>query len=172
MGDLTVTPQPAANEQPGAVSLMVQSVCPGHDVPEPEHAMIAGDAVALSLTLDALDHPGAASPERMDPATCAQQEYPEFDADDFLSVDPARSARLADPVAAEPRLYCRNRPDCRNPRLRGYEVARPHFAVGRLPGDGPGRVAAPRVGPGRPGPSGRHGPGAPRTAQAELASPG
>jgi triacylglycerol lipase len=130
IGDQTVTPQPAANKQPGAASLIVQKVCPGHLVPEPQHAMIAGDGVALSLALDALDHPGVASAARIDRATCAQQEYPEFDAEAFLSVDPARASQLADPVAAEPQLYCRHRADCRNPRLRGHMVARPHYAFG------------------------------------------
>jgi len=131
-GDLTVTPQPAANKAPGAVSLIIQSVCPGHQVPEPEHAMIAGDAVALALTLDALDHRGAASPKRIDPETCAQRQYPEFDPEDFLSVTSSHASRLARPVAQEPRLYCRHRADCRIPRLRGRVLARPHYTVGPL----------------------------------------
>jgi len=130
-GDETVTPQPFANLQPGATSMTVQSVCPRHQIPAPEHAMIIGDAVALALTLDALDHPGPAAPGRIDPATCAERQYPEFDLLAFLGEALGPRPKVADPVAKEPALYCRHRPDCRKPRLRGFVLGQPRITVGR-----------------------------------------
>ena len=129
--DQTITPQPAANEQPGTTSIIVESVCPGRTIPAPEHAMIIGDAVALSLVVDALDHPGAADEQRFDQATCAEQHYPEFDAARFLGAAGSPSPGMAAPVAEEPPLYCRVTADCRSPRLRGYLIARTSYAVGR-----------------------------------------
>lgn len=129
-GDLTVTPQPTANQQKRARSLMVQDVCPGHEVAEPQHAMIAGDAVALALVLDALDHRGTASPGRIDPATCDQQQYPEFDEAAYRAAAD-QQVRGAAPVAEEPALYCRHRAACRSPRLRGQLVSHVHYTVRR-----------------------------------------
>jgi len=117
-GDLTVTPQPAANRQPGTTSLFVQDVCPGHVVPEPQHAMIIGDAVALALVLDAIDHRGTAYVPRISRLTCLAQQYPEFDEDAFLGTAvTARGRRLAAPVPHEPVVWCRYRPGC-TPRHR------------------------------------------------------
>lgn len=129
LGDRTVTPQPAANQQESATSLMLQEVCPGRPVPQPQHAMIAGDAVALALTLDALDHPGPAAPHRLDPGTCELGYYPEFDAENFLAPTGDHYSRLADPVVREPVLWCRHRADCRTPRLRGRLLTDPRLTV-------------------------------------------
>jgi hypothetical protein len=113
-GDQTVTPQPLANHQPGAASVMVQDVCPGHVVPEPQHAMIAGDAVALALVLDALDHPGAAAGRRISRLTCYSGQYASFDEDAFFAAAAAvASRRIAAPVATEPAVWCRYRVGCR-----------------------------------------------------------
>jgi pimeloyl-ACP methyl ester carboxylesterase len=130
-GDQTVTPQPAANQVPGATALAIQDVCPDHVVPEPQHAMIAGDAVALALVLDALDHPGVASPTRLDPGVCEEGQYPEFDEEAYLSAAGSHESELPAPVAAEPRLYCRYRATCASPRLRGYAVSRLQITVRR-----------------------------------------
>ncbi len=131
LGDETVTPQPFANVQAGATSITVQGVCPRHQVPAPEHAMIIGDAVALELVLDALDHSGTAAAHRIDPATCAKQEYPGFDLLDYLGAALGPRPKVADPVAREPALYCRHRPSCSSPRLRGFVLDHPRITVGR-----------------------------------------
>jgi triacylglycerol lipase len=129
-GDQTVTPQPAANRQPGATSILVQDVCPGRDVPEPEHAMLFGDAVALALTLDALDHAGAASAGRLYPWVCLQESYPEFDRTRFRSPT-SHASGFAAATQSEPTLYCRSRRTCRNPRLRGFLTTSPRYTIGR-----------------------------------------
>jgi len=131
LGDLTVTPQPAANEQPGATSILVQDVCPGRTLPISEHAMIAGDSAALALTLDALDHDGTASLSRVDPAVCETGEYPEFNSVQYLAVTALTGLRAGTSSEAEPTLYCRSRPTCRYPRLRGFLTRNPRYTIAR-----------------------------------------
>lgn len=146
LGDSTVTPQPAANRQPGAHAILIQDVCPGRSMPVPEHAMIAGDAVALALTLDALDHPGTADAGRVDPGVCAEQQYPEFDEVRYLAASGAIRTRLGASTTTEPQLFCRHLSTCRYPRLRGPLISAPsftirrHFVVVRTRALGPGRV--------------------------------
>jgi triacylglycerol lipase len=131
LGDLTITPQPAANQQPGATSIMVQDVCPGRTMPIAEHAMIAGDAAALALALDALDHPGPALPDRIDPAVCERQQFPEFDSLRFLAATTLTSTRAGTSASEEPAPYCRRMPTCRQPRLRGFVTTATRYAVRR-----------------------------------------
>lgn len=128
-GDQTVTPQPSANQQVGATSIMVQDACPFHRVPAPEHTMIIGDSVALALTLDALDHTGPASTRRLGFGTCWRQSYPEFDLEDLLSRKAHK--QLARPTRNEPALYCRDRSSCADAAQRGELLARPRVTVGR-----------------------------------------
>lgn len=129
-GDRTVTPQPLANQQRRAKSILVEDVCPDHEVAEPQHAMILGDPVATALVLDALDHRGLAAPERLDPGTCEAEPPAGFDAASHRTLA-RRALRDVAPVAEEPPLYCRHRADCRSPRLRGYVVARVRYVVRR-----------------------------------------
>jgi len=146
LGDTTVTPQPAANQQPGAHSILVQDVCPGRTVPISEHAFIVGDAVALALTLDALDHPGTADLGRLDPNVCADGQYPEFNVVQYLAASTLTGIRAGVSTTSEPHLYCRHRSTCRYPRLRGFLVTAPAFTIGRhsvvvrTRALGPGRV--------------------------------
>jgi triacylglycerol lipase len=107
--DEIVTPAPAAGLLPGAASVVLQSVCRRRPV---EHFLMAADAVAYALALDALTHPGPADPARVSRRTCRQVFPP--------GSHPARGAVIA-PVAvakatartlraprlnAEPRLRC------------------------------------------------------------------
>ena len=131
LNDQTITPQPMANGQLGAHSIILQDVCPDYALPQPAHAMIIGDALTLSLTLDALDHPGTADQSRVDPEGCAEREYPEFDAAEFRSAAGSQSSGTAEPVTTEPPLYCRDNAWCRSPRLRGYLVDRVHYRIGQ-----------------------------------------
>lgn len=65
--DEIVHPQPAASTLEGATNVMLQDVC----AQDPsEHAMILGDPVAFDLVMDALQHPGPASVERLPAKTC------------------------------------------------------------------------------------------------------
>lgn len=131
LGDLTVTPQPTANQQRGATSIMVEDVCPGRSIPAPEHAMIAGDNVALELTLDALDNAGAANLDRLNPAVCDTDQYPDFDSEEFLAATAMIGTRTGNRTADEPALYCRRRAACAHPRLRGYLTANTRYTIGR-----------------------------------------
>ena len=130
LGDRTVTPQPAANQQPRASSILIQDLCPGRVIPLSEHAMIIGDAAALALVLDALDHPGPASVARVDTGVCEIGEYPGFDSAAYIAVAALAELRAGTPSANEPRRYCRHQPTCRKPRLRGYLTTRPRYRVG------------------------------------------
>ena len=131
LGDLTVTPQPAANRQRGATSFMVQDVCHSRGIPLSEHAMIVGDNAALALTVDALDHSGPARLGRIDPEVCDTGDYPGFDSLSYLAVATLTQARASKWTEKEPALYCRYRPQCRNPVLRGPLIASPRYDVGR-----------------------------------------
>lgn len=60
----------------GASNIAVQQLCPGRQV---GHAQMLSDAVAFALVMDALTHPGPASPDRIDPAVCAEDRAPGLD---------------------------------------------------------------------------------------------
>lgn len=60
----------------GASNIAVQQLCPGRQV---GHAQMLSDAVAFALVMDALTHPRSASPERIDPAVCAEDRAPGLD---------------------------------------------------------------------------------------------
>ncbi|KAA1418656.1 alpha/beta fold hydrolase [Nocardioides humilatus] len=103
--DATVTPQPAANQQPGAHSVQIQDVCPGRHMPVPmDHVLMAGDAVMHALVLDALDHRGPARVRRVDPATCSRLFFRGVDVPGFLLEAPQIALRSGDPVTSEPPL--------------------------------------------------------------------
>ena len=129
LGDGTITPQPVANRQPGARSVILQNLCPGRVVQEPEHAMIVGDNAALKVTLDALNHRGPADPSRIDQAVCATDQYPGFDSAAYLAVAPLVPGRAGPSSTREPRLYCRYRETCSDPRLRGRLILKPRYTI-------------------------------------------
>jgi triacylglycerol lipase len=131
LGDRTVTPQPAANRQRGAVSIHVQDVCPGRTMLLSEHAMIVGDNAALALTLDALYHRGPASVRRLGAEVCRRQQYPGFDPVRYLAAATLNTTRTGSTAGTEPKPYCRRKPACRDPRLRGYLTTTTRFDVRR-----------------------------------------
>jgi triacylglycerol lipase len=149
LGDLTVTPQPAANQQAGATAVAVQDVCPGREIPVSEHAMIIGDAVAKALVDDALEHAGAAVAARIDTATCDEVYYPGFVPEPFLDAASSIRARLRPTTPSEAPVRCYLRPTCSDASGRGrllegarVEVTRRSVTwTGRVPLDGRVRVS-------------------------------
>jgi len=129
LGDTTVTPQPAANQQAGANSIMVQDVCPGRILPISEHAMIVGDSVALALALDALDHRGTSARARLSPTVCDRGHYPEFRFLQYLATSSLTDARAGPRTTHEPALFCRHQPTCRYPRARGPLITAPRYSI-------------------------------------------
>jgi hypothetical protein len=57
----------------GAANVLIQDVCPARPV---NHVGMLRDPVAFALTLDALDHPGAADPSRVARSTCTRVTIP------------------------------------------------------------------------------------------------
>ncbi len=121
--DRTVTPQPAANAMPGALSLMVEDVCPSRGV-SVTHGMFVGDAVAHALALDALDHPGRADRARLDPAVCEKQYYDAFDEEGHRAAQVVRSYAETATAPAVRCYYLRNCSDAssRGRLIRDVEV--------------------------------------------------
>jgi hypothetical protein len=54
-------------------NLAIQSICPGRPV---HHAGLLSDPVVWELALDAMTHPGPASPGRVDHGACLQSAMP------------------------------------------------------------------------------------------------
>jgi triacylglycerol lipase len=126
--DTSVTPQPVANQQDGSVAVLVEDVCPGRPVDDQgrDHAVIAGDAVAAALALDALDADGPVDPARLDPAVCAERWYDGFDPDEFMSFAPAVTGRQEPrAVPAEPLVPCALLDDCSDLTARGRMLSAP-----------------------------------------------
>jgi triacylglycerol lipase len=57
----------------GGTNILLQDVCPARPT---EHALLAVDAVAWELTIDALTHPGAADPSRIARGACLKLFLP------------------------------------------------------------------------------------------------
>lgn len=70
--DELITPNATAARIDGASNIEMQALCPGRVV---THVSFLADAVAFSMVLDALGHPGPASPARFTPATCLQTTF-------------------------------------------------------------------------------------------------
>jgi hypothetical protein len=95
--------------------------------------MLFGDAVALALSLDALDHDGVASPSRvrLRRGICLQESHREFNETRFMSAFGSHPSRLAAATRSEPDSYCRARRGCRDPRLRGFLTTSPRYTIWR-----------------------------------------
>lgn len=119
LADLTVTPQPSANEQRGSRSIQVQEVCPGRGESTNAHAYLAGDAVAFALVLDALVASGTGSADRIPTTVCDEQYYPEFDEETWTALAPVIGSRLNGKVGTEPAVRCYLDADCRDVDARG-----------------------------------------------------
>jgi triacylglycerol esterase/lipase EstA (alpha/beta hydrolase family) len=109
--DEVVTPQPHASivAGPGDITnVSITDVCPN----DPNEHLGIGTVspTAAALALDALQHPGPADPERIDPAVCAQQFQPGINPATFLADVAAAAAQLQTSTApetpTEPRLRC------------------------------------------------------------------
>ena len=113
LADSVITPQPAANRQPGAHAVEIQDVCPGRrSIDQLDHILMAGDAVAYALVIDALDHRGTASVERIDPAVCGQMFFAGVKVVQFLFYVPSLITRKGATTQRPPRLRCYLRPRC------------------------------------------------------------
>jgi len=122
--DTTVTPQPAANELPGARSIQVQDLCPGRDQPgDEDHILMAGDAAGFALTMDALTHPGPAEVGRADRGSCAKQFFDDVDYARVGTVLPTVLTRpRTESTRFEPSLRCYMRAACKDVFQRGRMV--------------------------------------------------
>ena len=60
----------------GAANIAIQDICPGRYV---EHIQAVYDAVYYAVVMDALTHPGAADPSRIDRSVCLQGSMPGVD---------------------------------------------------------------------------------------------
>jgi len=117
--DTVVTPQPEVNRLAAGRAVQIQDVCPGRAFAGGlDHIYLAADAVGFALAVDALDHPGAADPARIDPATCLLQVLPGADLAALGRLGPGlvQAAGAAGPtVAAEPPLRCPLADGCDRP---------------------------------------------------------
>lgn len=138
-------------------NVAVQDLCPGRPV---DHLAILGDAVAFSMVMDAMTHPGPADPKRFDPATCAKGTFDGVDAT-RLAQEPPPDFGQAGMLRAEPPL----RPYAQSPSGQAGSsgvTATTATAGPPAPATGPTvpvRVAGARVSGGAAG-----GPGAPTPA--------
>jgi triacylglycerol lipase len=105
MTDELVQPFQTADLRGGS-NVAVQDVCPGRSV---EHIAMVFDAAVFAVVMDALTHPGAADPSRVDRSSCLQSTMPGVQAPDlaageadFWTVAPA--ALNEHHVPAEPAL--------------------------------------------------------------------
>jgi hypothetical protein len=120
--DELVTPAPQAARLDGASNVVIQDLCPLRPI---DHFLLVGDAVAYSLALDALTHPGPADPSRFRPATCLQTIIPGADPAQTAVTAPIAIAGAIARIAAapsvdrEPPLRCPfDAGDCPAPQLR------------------------------------------------------
>lgn len=72
LNDQLVNPVETSNLD-GATNILLQDVCPGRPT---EHVLMAADAVAWELTVDALTHPGGADPSRISEDACLKAWLP------------------------------------------------------------------------------------------------
>jgi triacylglycerol lipase len=132
--DEIVTPAPEAGLLPGAASIVLQSVCRLRPI---EHFLMAADAVAYALALDALTHPGPTDPARVSRRTCLQVFPPGSDLARGAVTAPvavanatARTLR-APALNAEPQLRCPFDPNA-CPRPTSLTLTRRCASGGRL----------------------------------------
>ena len=119
-GDGNITPQPLANRQDGATSVLLQDLCPGRELQGLDHALIVGDTVAAALVTDALDHPGPSDPARVRPEACDTAWYPGFDPGQFTGFSREVGPRTRSGVlVTEPVVPCRIRASCSDAAARG-----------------------------------------------------
>ncbi|GAA3993266.1 hypothetical protein GCM10022247_10750 [Allokutzneria multivorans] len=74
--DELVTPQPTASLLPEATNITTQVFCP---LRHTGHLTLLADAVGYALTVDALEHAGAADPRRVSGSLCGQRALPGAD---------------------------------------------------------------------------------------------
>jgi pimeloyl-ACP methyl ester carboxylesterase len=109
---------------PGRITnVATQDICPGDAY---EHLFIGTiDPATSALVFDALNHPGPAKPERIDPAVCAEQFMPGYDPITGPGNMAAAVARVmhglaaAPATTAEPTLRCYVTASCGTPGKPG-----------------------------------------------------
>lgn len=137
--DEVVYPQPEASRLEGARNIVLQDVCEGRVV---EHQLLAADALVFELTVDALEHPGPADPDRLPAGVCAHPFAPGSGPEDAPAAAIALIGLItAEPVAAEPPLRCYVDRSCPTPELR---LTRRCIGDGRLRVNVVGGVSAVR----------------------------
>lgn len=107
--DEVVYPAPRATTFPGATNVFAQEVCPHRPI---GHLGMLSDAAVHALVLDAIGHPGPASPERVGRAVCALVDYP--------GLDPVGRARLLDTGTAIVDAFATLPYTAKEPPLRDY----------------------------------------------------
>ena len=120
--DELVKPAPQAALLAGASNVVLQDVCAARPV---DHFLLADDAVAYALALDALTHPGPADPSRVSRTTCLQTVIPGSDLVSTAVIAPLAIANAllriasAPGVTHEPELRCPfDASACPRPQLR------------------------------------------------------
>jgi triacylglycerol lipase len=98
----------------GASNVAVQDVCPGRVV---EHVQSMWDAAYYALVLDALSHPGAVDPDRIDTAVCNEIAMPGVDPVDAV----ARTALLYAVISQRQQEY---------PKVSEEPALKPYVVVG------------------------------------------
>jgi pimeloyl-ACP methyl ester carboxylesterase len=117
--DEVVTPQPRASRLAGARNITLQDVCPGRSV---DHMLMAVDALAYALALDAIEHLGSANPKRIDPAVCnevfLEGGSPAGLTQEAIGILPTLSEFSEGHELGEPPLRCWLDPACAKPRVK------------------------------------------------------
>lgn len=122
--DDTVTPQPQANALPGGRSIQIQDICPGRDIPgTQDHILMAVDAAAYALAVDALDHRGPAELGRADRGACSKVFLDDLDSARLADVGPTVLTRASTEVTrSEPTVRCFMLAACKDVFQRGRMV--------------------------------------------------
>jgi triacylglycerol lipase len=71
--DDTIFVTPSEARLAGARNIVIQDLCPGHEV---DHVGTAYDGPTYAVAVDALDHPGPAKPKRIGTAACKRDTMP------------------------------------------------------------------------------------------------
>jgi hypothetical protein len=117
--------QPAsAGTFDGASNVLIQDLCPGRYA---EHAYLPFDAAAVATTLDALQNPGPANPDRVSRGACAQVAGPGIDPAASFAATTTLGANAAAAIASHPTVTA-------EPPLRAYASDRPVGPASPQPG--------------------------------------
>jgi triacylglycerol esterase/lipase EstA (alpha/beta hydrolase family) len=94
----------------GGSNIRIQAICPGRPV---HHVGLVHEAVTFELVMDAMTHPGPASPQRIDRSACARGNMPGVSAADAAAGNSALYGNAARAFSEHPGVS-------EEPRLRRY----------------------------------------------------